>query len=112
MKGKVNVIMKFEELKYDEREEITSLFANWLKNYTHDIIISVISRRDEIINNEFVMNMLRELKAREETEEKEFAHSIGCLLYDFESFKEYDLHNNLLTHSGSYRDILRDLYFN
>lgn len=103
---------KFEELEYDERKEITSLFANWLKKYSHEVIITVISRRDEIINNEFVMNMLRELKAREEKEEKEFAHSIGYLLNDFESFKEYDPHNNPLTHSGSYRDILRDLYFN
>ena len=72
--------MKFEELKYDEREEITSLFANWLKNYTHDIIISVISRRDEIINNEFVMNMLRELKVREEKEEKEWNRSYNIFL--------------------------------
>lgn len=101
---------KFEELEFDERKEITSLFANWLKCYTHEVIISVISRRDEIINNEFVMNMLRELKAREEKEEKEFALSIGCLLNDFESFTEYDPHINPLTHSGSYRDILSDLY--
>lgn len=102
---------KFEELEFDERKEITSLFANWLKDYSHEVIITVISRRDEIINNEFVMNMLRELKDREEKEEKEFVHNIGCLLSDFESFMEYDPHNNPLTHSGSYRDILRDMYF-
>ena len=102
---------KFEELGFEEKKEITLLFANWLKDYTHDVIVKVISRRDEIINNEFAMNILKELKDREEKEEKDFAHSIGNLLGEFDTFKEYDPHNHVLTHSSSYRDILRDMYF-
>ena len=102
---------KFEELEFEEKKEITLLFANWLKDYTHEVIVKVISRRDEIINNEFAMNILKELKDREEKEEKDFAHSIGNLLGEFDAFKEYDSHNHVLTHSSSYRDILRDMYF-
>ena len=101
---------KFEELGFEERKEITLLFANWLKNYSHEVIVNVISRRDEIINNEFAMNMLKELKDREEKEEKDFANSIGSLLYEFDTFKEYNPHSHVLTHSKSYRDILRDMY--
>ena len=59
---------KFEELKRDERDEIVLLFANWLNQYTHEVIVKVIERRDEIINNEFAMNLLKELKEREEKE--------------------------------------------
>ena len=102
---------KFEELEFEEKKEITLLFANWLKDYTHEVIVKVISRRDEIINNEFAMNILKELKDREEKEEKDFAHSIGNLLGEFDTFKEYDPHSHVLTHSNSYRDILRDMYF-
>ena len=79
---------KFEELGFEEKKEITLLFANWLKDYTHEVIVKVISRRDEIINNEFAMNILKELKDREEKEEKDFAHSIGNLLGEFDTFKE------------------------
>ena len=102
---------KFEELEFEEKKEITLLFANWLKDYTHEVIVKVISRRDEIINNEFAMNILKELKDREEKEEKDFAHSIGNLLGEFDTFKKYDPHKHVLTHSSSYRDILRDMYF-
>ena len=101
---------KFEELEFEKKNEITLLFANWLKDYTHEVIVDVISRRDEIINNEFAMNMLKELKDREEKEEKDFAFSIGNLLNEFDTFKVYNPHNHALTHAGSYRDILRDMY--
>ena len=102
---------KFEEFEYEERKEIKSLFANWLNNYTHEVIIKVLAKRDEIINNEFAMKLLRELKEREEKEDKEFERSIEALLDDFDKFNEYDPHNHPTTHSGSYRDILRDMYF-
>ena len=102
---------KFEELEFEERKEITLLFANWLKSYTHDVIIEIMEKRDEIINNEFTMNMLRELKEREDKEKIDFEHNIGNLLGDFETFKEYNAHNNPITHSSSYRNVLHDMYF-
>ena len=101
---------KFEEMEINERNEICLLFANWLQRYTDEVIITVLERRDEIINNEFAMNLLKELKEREEKESKEFAHSIGCLLNDFEDFKEYDPHNHPMTHASSYRDVLYDMF--
>ena len=102
---------KFEELDYEERKEIAKLFANWLKKYSNDVIIKVVEKREEIINNELVMRMLRELKEREEEEREDFEHSIGNLLRDFEVFKKYNVRNNPLTHSESYRDVLHDMYF-
>lgn len=100
----------FDEMTIKEQQEITVLFANWLKHYTHEVIIQVMEKRDEIINNDFAMNLLIELNEREEKEAKEFAHSIGHLLGEFDTFKEYDPHNNPLTHAASYRDVLYDMY--
>lgn len=101
---------KFEEMTMEERKEIVRLFANWLKKYTHEVVVSVMEKRDEIINNEMAMKMLRELKEREEKEYDDFSNSIGSMMYDFETFKEFDVHNHPLTHAGSYRDILYDMY--
>ena len=101
---------KFEELGFEERKEITLLLENWLKNYTHEVIVKVMEKRDEIINSEFSMNLLKELKEIEDKERKDFAHSIGNLLDEFDTFKEYDPHNHPLLHSNSYRDILHDMY--
>ena len=101
---------KLEDLERKERDEIVLLFANWLNQYTHEVMVKVLARRDEIINNEFAMNLLRELKAREEKELHEFNHSIGSLLMDYEEFKEYDPHSHPTTHAASYRDILHDMY--
>ena len=98
------------ELSLEERNEITELFANWLQPYTHEVIVRVMEKREEIINNEFAMNLLRELKTRSEKEEKDFAHSVGHLLFSFDDFKEFDPHNHPLSHAKSYRDILHDMY--
>lgn len=101
---------KIKDLSYEERKEITALLANWLKNYTHEVIVIVMERREEIINNEFAMNLLRELKKREEEEMKDFESSITSLLGCFDDFKKYNPHNHPLTHAGSYRDILYDMF--
>lgn len=102
---------KFEEItNIEERNEIVLLFANWLKDYTHEVIVKVIAQRDEIINNDFSMNLLKELKEREETETKDFNHSIGMLMLEFDDFKKFDVHNHPTTHSDSYRNVLHDMY--
>ena len=100
---------KLNEMTKNERDEIVLLFANWLKDYSQ-VVVQVIEKRDEIINNEFTMNLMRELKAREETEEKDYNNSIARLLMCFDGFKEYDVHNHPITHANSYRDILYDMY--
>ena len=33
---------KYNELKLNERKELNELFANWLKNYTHEVIVDVM----------------------------------------------------------------------
>lgn len=102
---------KFDEItNIKERNEIVLLFANWLHQYTHEMVIKVIARRDEIINNEFAMNLLKELKEREELERNEFNHSIGSLMMDFDDYKEYNVHSHPVSHAKSYRDILYDMY--
>ena len=101
---------EFMNLDRTEQEIITELFAAWLSRYTHEVICKVMERADEIINNEFAMKMLVELKDRQETEAKDFNSSIANLFNDYETFKEFDAHNHPLTHSKSYRDILYDMY--
>lgn len=101
---------KYEELSYTEQNEIAALFGNWLQQYTHEVIIRVIEKRDEIISNEFSMNLLKELKEREEEEEHDFRRSIGHLLDNYNTFKEYNPHSHPLTHAKSYRDVLYDMY--
>ena len=101
---------KFENLDYSERKEIAKLFASWLRCYTHEVIVKVLERRDEILNNEATMHLLRELHERSEKEHNDFVMSLGCMLEAFDDFREYDPHNHATTHAGSYRDVLYDLY--
>lgn len=102
--------MKFEELEYTEQKEVIELFANWLKHYTHEVIKNVLARRDEIISNDFSMNLLRELKIRDERESKDFTSSLGFMMKDFDQFSKFDPHTHATTHASSYRDILYDMY--
>lgn len=101
---------KYEEMSFNEQREVAELFANWLGRYTHEVIIKVMEKREEILNNDFTMNLLRELKDRTEKEQSKMAESMHFLLDDFDNFKEYDPHNNALTHADSYRNVLYDMY--
>ena len=101
---------QYSELDRKEKDRIALLFTAWLKPYTKSVIMSVMSKRDEIINNEFAMKLLDELFHRQEKESRSFEMSICSLLDDYETFKEYDPHSHPLDHSNSYRDILHDMY--
>lgn len=101
---------KFEEMGWQEQKEVAGLFANWLSAYTHEVIVKVLAKRDEILNNEFAMGLLQQLKERSDKERDEFALSIQFMMDDFGSFSKYDPHNHGLTHAISYRDVLYDLY--
>ena len=100
----------FLDLERDTQAEISALFANWLQQYTHEVIVKVLERKEEIIGSEFALNILRELKSREDAERGRFVDSIGYMLRDPETFNKYDPHNNPLTHAESYRHILYDMY--
>lgn len=101
---------KFEDMRCEEQEEIAGLFANWLRPYTHEVIVKVLEKRDEILNNEFAMNLIKELKKRSDSELKEFDLRIECMLVDYEGFAKFDPHNHALSHSKSYRNVLYDMY--
>ena len=77
-------------IKADVQGSVEAVKQSLEKLSNEEVIVKVISRRDEIINNESTMNILKELKDREEKEEKDFAHSIGNLLGEFDTFKEYN----------------------
>lgn len=101
---------KYEEFSFDERTEIKALFANWLEEYTHEVIKKVMAKSEEIINNEFAMNMLRELATRENKELHHFTDDIGNMLNDYETFKDFNPHNHVLEHSEAYRMVLYDMF--
>ena len=100
----------WEEMTYEEQKEVTKIFSNWLRPYTDTVIMKVLAIRDQIIENEYAMNLLMELYERQATEYEDFTHSIGSIMRDYETFSQYDPHNHPLTHSGSYRDVLYDMY--
>ena len=102
--------VNFYDLDYETRNKYTKLFANWLNDYTHEVVIAVLSKRNEIINNTFAMNMLEELYNRENEEYADFEDSVGMLLREFEETLFTDIHNHPITHANSYRDILYDMY--
>lgn len=102
--------MKIEDLSYTERKEVARLFGNWLKKYTGAVVVKVMARSEEILNNEFAMHLLKELSDRQDKEEKAFVDHMESLLEHYDDFKEYDPHNNPLEHSNSYRDVLYDMY--
>lgn len=102
---------KYEDLNYLEQKEISKLVANWLKDYTNEVVVKVLeNHREEIINNDFTMKLLNELYEREEAERKDIITSIHYRLEHFETYKNFDIHNHATTHSKSYRDVLYDMY--
>ena len=62
--------IKIEEMSMEERNEVCELLATWLEPYTQEVIVRVMERREEIINNEFAMMLLKQLKEREEKEQE------------------------------------------
>lgn len=56
---------------YDEQEEFANKLHSWLGFYTQEVIEHVMKQIDDIINNEYVMNMITELHERMQKEEKE-----------------------------------------
>ena len=103
-----------KEMTYEEREMMTKLFENWLSGYVDEIIEKVMKRFDEIVNNEFTMNLLKELYERETKEKSERIKSFEWMISDIaEKGKFIDthcIHNHCLTHASSYRNVLYDMY--
>lgn len=103
------------EITYKEKKELSELLENWLGMYTDEVVLKVMRNIDEVYTNPFAMNLLRELKIREEKEKEERVRSMESMLYDvFDKDEQpsdtHCFHNHCLTHASSYRDILRDMF--
>lgn len=98
---------KFDEYTIEERKEICSYLETWLVMYNNEVINKVLDNIDDIINNEFVMNMLKQLHERTLKEKEDFKRN---LRFKLENDIDSDFHNKCLTHSNSYRDVLYDMY--
>ena len=42
---------KFKEIELKERKLIGKYISNWLKDYTQEVILRVLEKREEIVNN-------------------------------------------------------------
>lgn len=101
--------MKYNEMNYEQRDEIAELFESWLGMYTEEVIAQVAKRTDEIINDDFSMNLIRELKVRQDKEKEERIRDFAYILGRADG-TTFGVHNHSLTHSKSYRDVLYDMY--
>lgn len=103
---------KFNDRDYSERKEIVQLITNWLKPYTHKVVLRVLERQEEIINDEQTMNLLRELYIRDKKADKELYDRMFLLMEDYEENKVYDSNYLCELHADSnfVRDMLYDMY--
>lgn len=104
---------KIAELDYSEQKQFAELLASWLGNYTEEVTERVYPKLEEIYNNEHVMNMLQELKTRQEKEKKETTDAFWSIVNDAgkgNEFNDHCMHNHCVSHASSYRDVLYDMY--
>lgn len=100
-------MIKYKELPKEEREHITYLFSVWLKDYTDEVIIKVMAKSEQIINNSHYMEMLEKL-AKFTNEEYGFYESgLQYLFENYDEFKEFKLRYDVV--ADSYRAVLYDL---
>ena len=85
------------------------IVSNWLKNYSNEVVVRVMEKYEQIINDKTTYTMLSKLYEEENKEEETFIHDIGYMVKygikdetkDMLRFGEY---------SQSYREVLYDLY--
>ena len=85
------------------------IVANWLKDYNNDVVISVMEKYEQIINDKTTVTMLSKLYEEENKEEETFIHDIEYMV----KFGIKDETKDMLRlgeYSRSYRDVLYDLY--
>lgn len=103
----------FNEEHDELREEFFKDLSCFLKPYTNEVINKVITKIDFIIENNYIRDMLCELRIREEKENKDFSNSLAWRVSEYINDNNYDmsynLHNHPLEHASSYRNVLYDL---
>lgn len=99
-----------EQTPLKEQRELATKLQAWLSPYTNEVYKRVMDRMDEILSNDFTLNLINELYEREQKEIKDEIDNILFSLGYMEDIERYGLHNDCLTHSKSYRDVLYDMY--
>ena len=85
------------------------IVANWLKNYSNEVVVRVMKNYDTIINDKTTYTMLSKLYEEENKEEETFIHDIEYMV----KFGIKDETKDMLRlgeYSRSYREVLYDLY--
>ena len=91
---------------YNEKIKIV---ANWLKNYSNEVIVKVMENYEQIINDKTTYNMLYKLYVEENKEDATFINDIEYIV----KFGIKDETKDMLRLgecSRSYREVLHDLY--
>ena len=85
------------------------IMANWLKNYSNDVVVKVMEKYEHIINDETSYAILSKLYEEETKEEEIFIHDIEYMV-KYEITDETKDMLRIGEHSRSYRKLLYDLY--
>ncbi len=99
-----------ENTSLKEQEEFARKLQTWLAPYTDEVYVRVIKQMDDILNNEFALNLINELHEREQKEKEEEVRTILFSLGHDADIEKYGIHNHCLSHSNSYRDVLYDMF--
>lgn len=85
------------------------IVANWLKLYSNDVVVRVMEKYEQIINDKTTYTMLSKLYEQENKEEETFIHDIEYMVkYGIKDETKDML--RLAEWSRSYREVLYDLY--
>ena len=90
-------------------KESIKIVANWLKDYSNDVVVKVMEKYEQIINDKTTYTMLSKLYKEENKEEETFIHDIEYMV----KFGIKDETKDMLRlgeYSRSYREVLYDLY--
>ena len=91
------------------KEYEIKIVANWLKDYNNNVVVRVMEKYEQIINDKTTYTMLSKLYEEENKEEETFIHDIEYMVkYGIKDETKDML--RLGEYSRSYREVLYDLY--
>ena len=92
-----------------DKDYAIKIVANWLKNYTNEVVVKVMEKYEQIINDKTTYTMLSKLYEEENKEEETFIHDIEYMVKYGITDETKDM-LRLGEYSRSYREVLYDLY--
>ena len=92
-----------------DKDYAIKIVANWLKNYSNEVVVKVMGNYEKIINDKTTYNMLSKLYVEENKEDVTFIHDIEYMV-KFGIKEETKDMLRLGEYSRSYREVLYDLY--